>query len=256
MVTRTKHLVVGLGVAVFLMVGGLVTFLGEEGISSMQFIPHESALVIDAISAEREVVVLHDTTREDMRASLTERLKSYMNENPESQVAKEEVSAYEEVEVALPQSTSKRCNPQETLQARNNWGPLKVTLAEGARVITSLAIDDAGLPLNTLQLPLSPVLSRDDACLPSGMVGILLDGTVIMPDTPVTSDAEGLAGYAIDGFPIFGSIEDGKTLVSSDLDVCHGHVHTIVDQGVPTSMYHYHITEDAPYVLGCLRGTF
>jgi YHYH protein len=256
MITRTKHLVVGLLVVVFLMAGGLVTFLGEEGISSMSFIPHEPALVIDALSVKREVVVLRDTTREDMRASLTERLKKYVNDNPESQVPKEEASTHEEAAVAVLESTSSRCNPQEALQTRNNWGPLKVTLAEGARVISSLAIDDAGLPLNTLQLPLSPVLREDNACLPSSMVGVLLDGTVVMPDTPVVSDAEGLAGYAIDGFPIFGSFEDGKTLVSNDLDTCHGHVHTIVDQGVPTSLYHYHVTDDAPYALGCLRGTF
>jgi YHYH protein len=64
-----------------------------------------------------------------------------------------------------------------------------------------------------------------------------------------------LAGYAVDGFGIFGRLaEGGKALSNADLDVCHGHSHVIDWDGKPREMYHYHATDEFPYVAGCLRG--
>jgi hypothetical protein len=66
-----------------------------------------------------------------------------------------------------------------------------------------------------------------------------------------------LVGYAVDGFGIFGRKgEGGETLVSADLDECHGHTHEIEWDGRTADMYHYHATWDFPYTVGCLRGSY
>jgi len=57
----------------------------------------------------------------------------------------------------------------------------------------------------------------------------------------------GLVGVALDGFPIYGPVDDdGAQLRSADLDECHGKWHG--------SEYRYHITADYPYFISCFRG--
>lgn len=64
-----------------------------------------------------------------------------------------------------------------------------------------------------------------------------------------------LLGYAFDGFGIYGHFGvDGATLTNDDLDVCHGHTHSIEWDGAARSMYHYHATYEFPYSVGCYRG--
>ncbi|MES2779781.1 MAG: YHYH protein, partial [Bacteroidota bacterium] len=57
-----------------------------------------------------------------------------------------------------------------------------------------------------------------------------------------------LLGFLLDGFPVYGPLEDGKTLTSADLDVYHGHVHATTEY--PNGIYHYHFTADSPYLNG------
>jgi hypothetical protein len=59
---------------------------------------------------------------------------------------------------------------------------------------------------------------------------------------------DALIGYLLDGFPVYGPLEDGKTLVSANLDVYHGHEHATDEY--PAGIYHYHITADSPYING------
>ncbi|MEK9627476.1 MAG: YHYH protein [Nitrospinota bacterium] len=54
-------------------------------------------------------------------------------------------------------------------------------------------------------------------------------------------------GYAFDGFKIYG-LQDKGGHPPNDLDQCNGH--SDEERG-----YHYHTTEDFPFVLGCYRGT-
>ena len=62
-------------------------------------------------------------------------------------------------------------------------------------------------------------------------------------------------GYAFDGFGIYGHFGvDGETLTNDDLDVCHGHTHSVEWDGVAQSLYHYHATYEFPYSVGCFRG--
>jgi|GEM_PF-860227 len=53
-------------------------------------------------------------------------------------------------------------------------------------------------------------------------------------------------GYAFDGFPIYGP-QDANGLPPTDLDECNGHRDNI--RG-----YHYHMTRDFPYIIGCYKG--
>ncbi len=55
-------------------------------------------------------------------------------------------------------------------------------------------------------------------------------------------------GLLSDGFPVYGPVENGVTLSSSDLDEYHGH--TTATPDFPNGIYHYHITADDPYING------
>ncbi|MFT3734829.1 MAG: YHYH protein [Rhodocyclaceae bacterium] len=145
-----------------------------------------------------------------------------------------------------------------------------------------------------LALPVEPQLAREPSCV-GGEVGILNSGVLLFnavdaggrdavaheiqdscnghpqrtgqyhyhgPSTCI-DDPEGkagkhssLLGYAFDGFGIYGTRgENGKTLRSADLDECHGHSHAVMWEGSLRTMYHYHLSEDFPYSVGCYRGT-
>ena len=59
---------------------------------------------------------------------------------------------------------------------------------------------------------------------------------------------DGLIGFLLDGFPVYGPQESGRTINSSDLDEYHGHSHATSD--FPDGIYHYHTTADDPYLNG------
>ena len=60
-----------------------------------------------------------------------------------------------------------------------------------------------------------------------------------------------LIGYALDGFGIY---KYPGTVTNADLDECHGKIGEILWDGEATSMYHYVVTEEYPYTVGCYRG--
>jgi hypothetical protein len=63
-----------------------------------------------------------------------------------------------------------------------------------------------------------------------------------------TKGSSALMGFLLDGFPVYGPVENGKTLKSSDLDAYHGHKHATTE--FPEGIYHYHFTADSPYLNG------
>jgi hypothetical protein len=145
-----------------------------------------------------------------------------------------------------------------------------------------------------LKLPEFPVLAKTPHCVPMGMIGFALSGAAIFNafdlqgrDAPAYEiqdrcsghperggsyhyhdwsscilDKNGnagqhsdLAGFMLDGFPIFGPKgEKGIALTNKDLDECHGHQHEVLINGKKISHYHYHFTREYPYTLGCFRG--
>jgi hypothetical protein len=141
-------------------------------------------------------------------------------------------------------------------------------------------------------VPANPTAASTPSCVSLGPIGVLLSGSVFYnaldalgrdalaheildgcyghPDqsgtyhyhafTPCIADnATGhsaLMGYARDGFGIFGVHDvDGSVLTDAALDVCHGHTHSITWDGNTVTMYHYHMTYEYPYTLGCYHGT-
>lgn len=55
-------------------------------------------------------------------------------------------------------------------------------------------------------------------------------------------------GLLLDGFPVYGPVEDGVRLTNDDLDDFHGHEGPTAE--FPDGIYHYHITDDLPWING------
>lgn len=142
----------------------------------------------------------------------------------------------------------------------------------------------------SFSLPTDPKL-RIPSCLPGGMIGIALNGVPIFdaldaggrdavahevqdscnghpqetgvyhyhgPSScvPGTDKPDTLVGYALDGFGIYSDIdESGNEIKNSDLDECHGTTSEITWDGKKTIMYHYVLTQEYPYTLGCFKGS-
>ncbi len=65
-----------------------------------------------------------------------------------------------------------------------------------------------------------------------------------------------LVGYALDGFGIYSDRDaKGNLYTSANLDECHGITSEILWDGKMVNMYHYVLTHDYPYSIGCFRGT-
>ena len=43
-------------------------------------------------------------------------------------------------------------------------------------------------------------------------------------------------------------------MTNADLDACHGHSHRIHWDGQNRDLYHYHMSKEYPYSIGCYRG--
>ena len=146
----------------------------------------------------------------------------------------------------------------------------------------------------SFSLPAEPKLAASPSCAP-GAVGILLSGIPLfsaidapgrdavahevqdkcdghpqesgvyhyhnvspcVADTRAADGASGLVGYAVDGFGIFGPYAiGGRKLDTKDLDECHGTTSEVPWDGRRVNIYHYVATDDFPYTVGCLKGTF
>lgn len=147
----------------------------------------------------------------------------------------------------------------------------------------------------SFDLPANPTLAASPSCLPMGPIGVALTGALIYNALDAigldaaaheiqdkcnghaqgrgqchyhsasdcmeavgkgTDGHSGLVGYALDGFGIYGMAgASGAHLSNADLDACHGHVETVMWDGKAVNMYHYHLTDEYPYTLGCFAGT-
>ena len=65
-----------------------------------------------------------------------------------------------------------------------------------------------------------------------------------------------LVGWALDGFGIYVEYNSkGQLLTDQDLDVCHGRTSVVPWHGKSVKIYHYDMTHEFPYSVGCYRGT-
>lgn len=133
-------------------------------------------------------------------------------------------------------------------------------------------------------ITLNPKEASNKQATPLGPIGISRNGVVFFnqyagPDQPLTNEInsfdqylghptgrdqyhyhieptyltqqfgeDAFLGLLSDGFPVYGPIENGKTITNSDLDVYHGH--TSITPDFPKGIYHYHITSEDPYLNG------
>ncbi len=140
-------------------------------------------------------------------------------------------------------------------------------------------------------VPRHPALAAQPSCVPMGMIGVMTNGVALFSALDDTGhdavahemqdkcnghpDALGMyhyhgpspcvkgwdrnntvIGYAIDGFPITSMFDaHGREITDKDLDVCHGRVGPVVLDGKTVKIYHYVMTREYPYTLGCFRGT-
>ncbi len=143
----------------------------------------------------------------------------------------------------------------------------------------------------SLTLPAHPETAPTPSCVPMGMVGVALNGVAIFnalddggrdavahevqdlcdghpqgrgeyhyhgpsPCLPGENERNTLIGYALDGFGIYSIYDaEGNEQTDADLDACHGRVSTVMWDGKPTRIYHYVLTREYPYTIGCFKGT-
>ena len=136
---------------------------------------------------------------------------------------------------------------------------------------------------NVYRIPITPARQTTPSATPLGPIGVSVNGVPIFnqyagSNQPLTGEInsfdqygghpapggayhyhveptyltrvsrDALVGVLLDGYPVYGPMENGKLLTSADLDAAHGH--TTVTKQYPNGIYHYHTTGDAPYING------
>ena len=136
----------------------------------------------------------------------------------------------------------------------------------------------------TFKIPLNPVMAKTHSATPMGPMGVAINGVPIFNQyaaggSPLTFEInsfdqynghpqqqgmyhyhaepyyltankgkDALIGFLLDGFPVYGPTENGKTITNKDLDEYHGHIAVTADY--PNGIYHYHTTAADPYING------
>ncbi|HEY1651687.1 MAG TPA: YHYH protein [Acidimicrobiales bacterium] len=144
-------------------------------------------------------------------------------------------------------------------------------------------------------VPADPTAAETPSCIGQGPIGISVDGVVFfnalddegrdagaheLQDScdghpqmqgvyhyhtyspclaTAASNAAGsstLVGYALDGYGIYLERDaQGNLPTDADLDACHGRTSAVRWDGRRVVMYHYDITEEYPYTVGCYHAT-
>ncbi len=164
------------------------------------------------------------------------------------------------------------------------WASTKYEAYNGTNSSWAQNPNSIGAQNYTFMIPKSPTIPTTKTQTPMGPMGIALNGVPIFNQyaagrVALTSEInsfdqynghpamgsdyhyhmeplylttlkgkDALIGFLLDGFPVYGPVENGTTLNSSSLDAYHGHTGATSDY--PAGIYHYHITADAPYING------
>lgn len=136
----------------------------------------------------------------------------------------------------------------------------------------------------TFKIPLNPTAAANPSATPLGAIGVSLNGVPFYnqyaaQQAPLTNEInsfdqynghpqqagayhyhieplyltsqkgqDALLGFLLDGFPVYGPMENGVLISNEALDAYHGHNHATADY--PDGIYHYHITDADPYLNG------
>lgn len=247
---RTRDFALFLFAVAFLVVG--ITATVEDDLSSRGQAASVASFESDAESVEYEAVV--PPGREVPRASRLAELRAKIADFvfPEVEVVEEEVVVEEEEETPVEPGSITLCGNYRTINPI--WSPagLQFEIVEGARLVyretEKAVVDDLGVasvvPEREVvaQLPLRGAPQASKVCIPTDVIGIALDGSLMRNNEHTLYQVFGeetLIGYALDGFPIYGLSTRGG-------DECGG--------VAMASGYGYVLSADRKGVLGCFSG--
>ncbi len=209
----------------------------------------------EEVDYQAEVYTKESVSREDRIANLRDKIA-----NGESlAIASPEIPIPETVDETSPTEVStttavatvatlKQCANYSSYAGLWSASGIKFTVAEGSRLIyrDKISTDATAIPQREvlLQLPVYAVPSANsEVCLPSDVIGIAQDGSLIRNDETGLYSVFGeatLVGYALDGFPIY-----GKT--SAVTDACGGKVEA--------GQYRYYLSSERETVINCFAAT-
>lgn len=248
-----------LGLVAFLLAGIIVTGVGGFSVAG------QTASVIDfadtatssytAVSGQDKSAEIRANQLKDMTDRVKDRLASLPAEVAKPAVSesanKPETNDGHEKGAVLTCSEYATINPV--------WRPagLKFDLVEGALIVyrnkevatpveagTSTVATTPTIEREVvLQLPYRSYSSNQQTCLANDVVGIALDGSLIRNGDYTAYQifgGETQIGYALDGFPIYGT-------ANFSTDVCGG--------SDDSGFYRYYLNKDRKGVLGCFSAT-
>ena len=164
------------------------------------------------------------------------------------------------------------------------WAAAKYEAYNGSNSSFMLNPNRIAQSILTFRIPLNPAVATNHPATPGGPIGVSLNGVPFFNqyaamNAPLTNEintfdqynghpqqqgqyhyhieplfltaAKGntaLLGFLLDGFPVYGPMENGNPVTNAMLDVYHGH--TTVTADYPAGIYHYHITTADPYLNG------
>lgn len=252
---RTRDYALMLSAIVFLLVGISTTVLTQGGFPGL---PGMSASVFSSVEQPEsyEVTVAQDEepAREERIASLRKKIAA-LGIGDEEEVVVEETIPQESPLPEAEEGETAAVAVKECVNyavATPAWNPrgLIIEEVEGARLVyrekVAAAVSTSTLPVSTkeivLQLPVRSVPNANPSCLPTDVIGIAKDGSLIRNNEVGAYGVFGastLVGYALDGFPIYGS-SDAKA------DVCGGMM--------VSGQYRYVVSSGRDTIINCFAG--
>lgn len=254
---RTRDFVLFFTAIIFLVSAIGITAIKQGGTEARQntIFPKETKEI-----TEVQAVVTNTVEVED-KESRIERLKRKIAERgvtTYSQPEEESSAAEETQEMILSETveqTLQLCSDySESVISGWNPGEIDVQEVEGLRqyfitdtteVASTTASTTELLVQKTvrLSLPVTSIPTGSANCLPSNIIGVALDGSLIR-NTEVSLygifSAETLLGYALDGFPIYGTSK-------AQTDQCGGRV--------VNGQYRYELLQERETLISCYSGT-
>ena len=252
---RTRDLVLYVLVVLFLVIGITATWqLGEDAPSI------DNVAAVNLINSGEEFGVAAEADTDNRQANIA-RLKEKIAAgegdlsaappvfDSVDQIPDVEVDADVNDEVIPP--TDLQCPATENKYS-NLWPKdgVKFAVVEGSRILSYETYVEKTVGSSTvmststntfMQIPIAKVRSSTDTCLVDSVVAVTTTGEPIMNGSAsqyYNLNEYALAGYALDGLPIYGPVTDTSTL-----DSCGGRT--------TQSGYQYHVRTDDSKILGC-----
>jgi len=253
---RTRDFVLVLIAVAFLVIAIGVT-VSSQGLSpSTQNLPLQPAVIQD-----NEYTAVSVNANDFSRAQLLQQMRDKIAASSQLSItAPEPTAVIEDILASTSSTTDDAVAPGPQLcpgyaPTFVNWSPVGIEIeeAEGARLVFKTIVEPiiekssstsapvASPPQRTIlaQLPVRNVPSANTSCIPSDVIGIANDGSLIR-NTEVgvygIFTSATLIGYALDGFPIYGSAPSAG-------DACGG---IMTPEG-----YRYQLSSQRDTILNC-----